>query len=351
MKDYKINTLFILFSSLFLLGIASFVSEGISYRISERAQELVAGTFFTKSVDYDDLRDRYEAVSEKDYSELRSRRRKGLSNEPIKVLIVPGHDNENQGAKYKDTVEAELTQQLAKDLFYLFKDEEAFSVKLSRDEDGYDEKLLKYFERQESEIRDFKNKYQQEMNKLVQEGKVDLVNGLFHNSAPSDVAMRLYGINKWVNENEYDIVLHIHFNDYSGRQIDSIGEYNGFSIYVPEKQFSNAEASREFSEFIFDQLSTVIDKSNLPGEKDGIIEDQELIAIGAYNTVDAISILVEYGYIYEYIFNEPEMRDDVLEELAFQTFTGIKNFFNEEDISNESTLKKGTSAYKFLKSK
>ena len=36
---------------------------------------------------------------------------------------------------------------------------------------------------------------------------------------------------------------------------------------------------------------------HFPGE--GVVEDQELIAIGSFNTLNPIGLLIEYGYIYE----------------------------------------------------
>lgn len=338
MSDYKVITVFTLFVSFFLLSISTLVSDGIGYRLSEKAQDFVAGTFFKQSVSHDELRERYEIVLNDDKKELRKRRRQGLSNEPIKVLIVPGHDDKSIGAAFGDIKEVDLNRKLSKELFNFLDGEEGFSVKLASDENGYDKELLKYFDKEEIEIRYFKDEYKQKMNKLVQAGKVDFNVGVFHNSAPDDVVFKLYGINKWVNDNKYDIVIHVHFNDYPGRKSGQFGKYSGYSIYVPEKQFSNARASKEFANFLFKQLGNVIPVSDLPGEADGVIEDQELIAIGSYNTVDAVSVLVEYGYIYESVYTQPDVREAMLKELAFQTYQGIKNFFNEVPVTKETTL-------------
>lgn len=349
MSDYKVITVFTIFVSFFLLSISTFVSDGIGYRLSEKAQDFVAGTFFKQSVSHDELRERYEIVLNDDRKELRKRRRQGLSNEPIKVLIVPGHDDRYTGAAFGDIREVDLNRKLSKELFNFLNDEDGFNVKLASNESGYDKELLKYFEKEEIEIRYFKNEYQQKMNNLVQSGKVDLKGGMFHNSAPDDVVFKLYGINKWVNDNNYDIVIHVHFNDYPGRESGQVGKYNGYAIYVPEKQFSNARASKEFANFLFEQLGNVIPASNLPGESDGVIEDQDLIAIGSYNTVDAVSVLVEYGYIYESVYTQPDVRDAMLKELAFQTYQGIKNFFNEVPVTKESTLLNKSIADRILK--
>jgi len=306
-------------------------------QIIEQAENYVAGAFFKESVDDKELVERYEVLKTSDSSELRRRKRQGLSTEDIKVLIVPGHDDEHIGASYKGVREVDLNREVAANLFNFIKDEPGFDVTLASDSRGYHKDLQKYFDKEGDSILEFREEYKDEMESLVKRGKVDLVNGVFHNAAPGDMAQKLYGINKWVNENEFDIVLHIHFNDYAGRKNNQSGKYNGFSIYIPEKQFSNARASRVFAEHLEKQLSEFFPVSNNKGESSGIIEDQELIAIGAYNTVDAISILVEYGYIYENQFSDPVLRELMTRELAFQTFQGIKSFFNDE-VEETTTL-------------
>jgi len=35
-----------------------------------------------------------------------------------------------------------------------------------------------------------------------------------------DIALRLYGFNKWADENKVDAMVHIHFNDYPGERLD-----------------------------------------------------------------------------------------------------------------------------------
>jgi len=150
----------------------------------------------------------------------------------------------------------------------------------------------------------------------------------------------LYGVNKYANDNGFDIVFHIHFNDYPGRR-GSWGKYSGFSIYVPERQYSNADASYDLAEKINDQLSQSFASSNMPKEG-AIVEDQELIAIGANNTADPVSALVEYGYIYEDHFTNKKVSDVVLEELAYQTYKGIMNYISDDDIVAETYSRIGS---------
>jgi hypothetical protein len=173
------------------------------------------------------------------------------------------------------------------------------------------------------------------MLRLVRNGSVSKVsNGVEHNSAPQDVALRLYGINKWVNDNKVDIAIHIHFNDYPRRDHSNPGEYSGLSIYVPERQYSNSPTTKAIADSVFKRLSKYNAISNFPSEKVGVIEEQDLIAIGSYNTVDAPSMLIEYGYLYEPQFTDVQVRDLVLKDLAFQTYLGIQDFFGAgNDVS------------------
>lgn len=81
--------------------------------------------------------------------------------------------------------------------------------------------------------------------------------------------------------------------------------------------------------------------SNLPSEDEGVVESQELIAIGSANTVDAASMLIEYGYIYEPQFRVESVRSMAVKELAFQTYLGLSDFFGEASLivgPYESTL-------------
>ena len=84
---------------------------------------------------------------------------------------------------------------------------------------------------------------------------------------------------------------------------------------------------KAIAEKIEGRLAQTITKSTLPKENAGLVEDQELVAIGRHNTVDAVSLLIEYGYIYEPWILNPIMRDIQIKELARQTVLGIEDFF------------------------
>lgn len=256
--------------------------------------------------------------------------RADISERKLRILIVPGHDSEFFGTQYKNIKEADMTLPLGIELARLLSQDDKFDIMLSRDRNGYTPELEYYFREKKQEILDFVAAKKKIMNDLESVGKVSLkADGVYHNDAPSPVVVRLYGINKWANENSIDLVIHVHFNDYPRRKRASPGDYSGFSIYVPEHQFSNARSSKAIADAISEQLKTYYPPSNLPKEGwgEGVVEDQELIAIGAFNTLDPASILVEYGYIYEPQFLDPTIRRKIIEDLATQTYIGVHNFF------------------------
>jgi hypothetical protein len=72
-----------------------------------------------------------------------------------------------------------------------------------------------------------------------------------------------------------------------------------------------------------------------------------LIAIGANESLEAGSILIEYGYIYEPVFLDPATRDTSLDYFAYATYSGIKKMLGEtpkeKEIQEVQTLKNKTS--------
>jgi len=303
-----------------LLGVFFFkpnFTEGLTLYIKE-AKSLTAGIFFIDSITEEELKQDY-ALAEK-------------TEEKIKVLIVSGHDDSFWGTEFGGEVkELDLNIELSEKLYNLFKEDDKIEAFITHDKNTgtYSEKFLSYFDKEENNIKNFRASHKGIMDDLISSGLIKDEEWIIHNKAPSKTATRLYGINKWANENNIDIVIHVHFNDYPGRGWNKPGEYTGFSIYIPEKQFSNAKASKALGEKVFKQLNKYFPVSDLPKENIGLIEDQSLIAIGSYNTLDAAVMLIEYGYIYEARFINPKVRPKTLNEMAMQTYVGIKNFFEE----------------------
>ncbi len=298
-----------------LLSSITFVSPVFAATSNTAASKSV----FKESISTLDIREKFEKAS--------STKSK---TEKVKILIVPGHDDKYAGALFGDIREADLTLRLGKELHALLKKEKGVETTLLRTEKGYDPHFSNYITKNLKSILKFRESKQTTMQKLILEGKVQDYSNVSHNNALPSVATILYGINKYANDNEYDIVLHIHFNDYPGHGALP-GTYTGFTIYVPEKQFGNAKASQDLAKKVRDQLSLVSAESSHPQE-DGITPDQELIGIGAYNTLSAAVILTEYGYVYEPQFIDPAIAPTVITELARQTYVGVMNYLKNTKI-------------------
>lgn len=293
-------------------------------RISDITQ-MLAGVFFIDSVTAAQLRE--------DYAKAKS------GNEKIKILVVPGHDKDAWGTQFKGTKEVELNLELAQYLTQFLRRDPAFYTILAQNDDGYDPVIESYFSNERGSIKSFRKKQKDIMDKMVSFGLIDIKRGVEHINAPSETAIKLYGINKWSNENGIDIILHVHFNDEPTRRYNREGKYEGFAVYIPERQFSNAKASRALAEKVFTALKSRFPQSDMPLEKSGIVEDQELIAIGAYNSLNAAVLFIEYGYIYEPQFINKATRSVALKEAALQTYLGIQDFFGNEISGNNETQK------------
>ncbi len=262
-------------------------------------------------------------------------RQKYLTNDTsgrkVRILIVPGHDEEFVGTSYRGVKEADLNVEVAQELYNRLSQDPRFDVLLTRTKEGYTSLFSNYFLQNRTAIQEFIAQKKDEMIAKLENGSITQIDGVPHNNAPTEVGIRLYGINKWANENNIDIVYHIHFNDNPNRPRDNPGPYQGFVIYVPERQYAHAAVSQEFGRAMFGELNKYYPQSNLARENAGVAEDQELIAIGASNTVtNSATVLAEYGYIYEPQFLNPVIRTGVIKDMAFQTFLGFHRFFGDQ---------------------
>jgi N-acetylmuramoyl-L-alanine amidase len=272
----------------------------------------------------ENLKTRYAGVNSRDTSFEGELRNIGERSGKIKVLLVPGHDEQFPGAVFEDYTEEEINLELAEELKVFLETENALEVYITRDEDGYTKEFKEYFEDSSKEINRFRADYKALAQEKIWNGEIEEVQSVDHNTAPGEVAYKLYGINKWANDNEVDIVIHVHFNDYPGRW-GSGGKYRGFSIYIPQRGYRNHDSSLYIADRIRDTLNDFVQESNLPSEKDIVIEDTHLIAVGASDTLDSASVLVEYGYIYEPQIAHDGARERVLREMAYKTYLGLKD--------------------------
>ena len=253
----------------------------------------------------------------------------------IRILIVPGHEPGYGGAEFGNVKERELTVELAVDLAKFLKENGRYEVIVTRNDDTWNPVFADHFKNNWDAIIQWKKDHRVDFLKQTSAKPAPINNKpkIYHNSAPDDVAYRLFGITKWSNENAADIAIHIHFNDYPGHTGSGPGKYTGFAIYTPESQYANSTTTRAVSESIFKRLQKYNPVSDFPGEANGIVEEGQLIAIGVNNTADAASLLIEYGYIYEQQFTDPDARGLALSDLAFQTYLGLEDFFNPRGSS------------------
>ncbi len=264
------------------------------------------------------------------------------NSEKIRVLIVPGHDDESPGTAYSGLREVDLNRALGIQLRDELARDKHFEViyahnpsnKAGDGDPGYATFLKNYFDEQASEIDQFRQNAIEKFSRYLEQGKVDTHDdNVPHVTAGSNIIRRLYGINKWVSENNIDLVIHIHYNDHGGRKWSKPGMYSGFAVYVPERQFGNAETSRQVGGAIYNRMTKVTFPSNMPTEASfgGVIEDQDLIAIGAHNTVSVPSVLLEYSYIYE-PWVQSSSRDKISAVFARETYRGILSYFQSDSI-------------------
>lgn len=253
-------------------------------------------------------------------------------NKKIKVLIAPGHDNESSGTQFRNIREADLTSVMGELLFQLFDKDNKFEAFLLRDKKGYKKEFISYFKNEREKIIAFRDKFKGIIQAAFDVGILRRERGVVHNSVYGDISVKLYGINKWANENDIDLVLHLHFNDYPGHKYNQPGKYSGFSIYAPESQLPNSKASLDIAKKVFDKMSKYFAVSDYPPESKGIVEDQELIALGANGSLDTPALLIEHSYIYESPLVDKDLRPLIMREMALQTYAGINQYFNRQVI-------------------
>ncbi len=256
----------------------------------------------------------------------------------IRILIVPGHEPDYGGAEFGNIKERNLVVELGQDLERLLKADNDYQVFITRDTQAWSPIFADYFKNNWNDIVAWKKASRREMSRLISNGSTKIpVPAVSHNNIPANVAVRLYGINKWANENNIDLVIHVHINDYWGYPANVPGKYSGLVIYLPAQQYSNSTTTGAIAEAVFNRLAKYNPVSNLRQESSGLVSDSELIAVGANNTSDAANMLIEYDYIYEPQFVNPKIRGLALKDLAYQTYIGLQDFFggsNDDDSAN-----------------
>jgi len=273
-----------------------------------------AAVFFVQSITAAQIQNKYRSAS----------------GGKVRILIVPGHQPNAGGAEFGGLHERDVAVDIADALAKQLSQNPRYDVMVARTKTAWNPILQTYFDTHALDIETFEQSQAQQMQNYLASGSIlPEVDQVYHNTASSSAALELYGINKWASDNRYDMTLHIHLNDVANRYADSASEYDGFALYVPDHQYSNAEASHAIGEAIAARLNVYHATSTLPKEDKGIVEDQKLIAIGSNNSADDVALLIEYGYLYEPQFQTPSVRSIAVADYAYQTYLGLQDFFND----------------------
>lgn len=279
-----------------------------------------AAVFFVHSITVEKLRSDYAALNLPAAS----------STSPMRILIVPGHEPDLGGTAFGGMYERDVAVAIADNLAALLARNPHYAVMVARTKDAWHPILQSYFDTHANDIEAFRQAQTLSMQSHIAAGDIlPQADQMYHNTAPSITIEHLYGINKWTSENHYDLTIHLHVNDYAGRPYNKAGTYSGFAIYVPNHQFSNGPASIAVGKAIAARLNANHATSTLPAEAAGVIEDQDLIAIGSNNSADDAALLIEYGYIYEPQFVTASVRPVALEDYAYETYLGLQDFFHD----------------------
>ena len=261
------------------------------------------------------------------------------AGETIKILVIPGHDKKYSGAYFNGVSEQAINLQLANKIKEELTKDPQLSVTVTRNDDGYIPEIQEYFDEEEREINRFIKNHKESTKKAISENEIDPGEQVPHADALPTVAYQLYGVNKWASENDFDIIINIHFNDDTSHSPKERGDFSGFSIYVPDENLPNHDDAIIIGEAIGQRMKQTFPVSDMPLEKNkadenGVITDFNLIALGSNRTLKIPSVLVEYSYIYE-----PQTRPEVFDLSAFvmarATTRGIYDYLNgRQDMKN-----------------
>lgn len=315
------------------VGVVSFVTNGaqpfgeIAQWASKKAE--AAAVFFVPSITIAQIQGDYRNVAVSDQISGASTAT-STTTKKVRILIVPGHQPDAGGTVFGTLYERDVAVDIADALATLLTQNPHYEVMVARTKTAWNPILQNYFDMHTPEIETFmQSQWLQMANRLADGSFILEDDQVYHNTAPSETALQLYGINKWTNDNNYDITLHLHINDYAGRRAINIGTYDGFSIYVPDHQYSNATVSKAIGEAVAVRLNEYHATSTLPREDVGVIPDRQLIATGSNNSADTAAILIEYGYIYEPQFRDSLVRPVAIADYALQTYLGLQDFFKD----------------------
>lgn len=298
--------------------------------IAKEAQ--TAAVFFVQSITVVQIQNNYHSVPVANLATATVSTT--TSAEKVRILIVPGHQPTTGGTEFGGVKERDVSYDIADALAELLSQNPHYDVMVSRSKTEWNPILQNYFDAHMPEIEAFTQSQKAQMQGHLADGSIlPAADQVYHDTASSNAAFQLYGINKWTSDNGYDITLHLHINDDAEHRFGVAGDYSGFAVYVPDHQYSNAAASKTIGEALALRLSAYHATSTLPEEDAGVVEDQELIAIGSNNSASDAALLIEYGYIYEPQFQESSIRPVAVADYAYQTYLGLQDFFKDSVVT------------------
>lgn len=254
------------------------------------------------------------------------------AGQTVKILIIPGHDKKYSGAYFRGVSEQEINLKLAEKIKTELMRDPLLDVTITRDQNGYIPVIQEYFDENEKSINRFIDSHKKETAKLKAEEDFDLDAQVPHADAQPMVAYQLYGVNKWAGENDFDLILNIHFNDDTAHASGVVGKFSGFVVYVPDENLPNHKDGDILGAAIGARMNQTFPTSNMPLEAakadlGGVIQDFHLIALGSNRTLRIPSVLVEYSYIYEPHL-VPELFDLSSFVMARATTRGVYDYLN-----------------------
>jgi len=261
-----------------------------------------------------------------------------VTGQKIKVLIVPGHEPDYGGAEFADVKERDLVVPIADALAAQLRVDPHFEVVETRSATAWDPTFAAYFKSAWRSIESFITANKKATTRAISKGSLDAdEESVDHITADPDVAKRLFGITKWADDNGVDLAIHIHLNDAPGHSTADPGPYSGFALYVPDHQFSNGAPSLAVANALAVRLNAYHATSTLTGESAGVVEDQDLIAVGADDTASYPSVIAELAYIYEPQFWHPQARAIATTDYANELYQGVEDFFGVKTASKYGT--------------
>ena len=248
----------------------------------------------------------------------------------IKILIVPGHDDQDFGTIFQGVREADLNLVLAGKLATELRKDSQLSITVSRDTNGYTKELSDYFNNNRNSVESFYTRQKNITDAKIANGVIVPTEQVIHQTATPEIAYKLLATNMWTDEQGYNLVINVHFNDYGSRKISG-GIFDGYVVYVPDNTLPNHEPAKTVGTDIAKRLGDIWNASNASTElkkinSDGVIEDSDLLALGSNETLQTPSILIEYAYIYEPIIST-RFFDLSSTAMAHATVLGLDDYF------------------------